>query len=65
MVFKKQGKKGEIFLIKEGNSPKVGIICGTNVLEIEVLQLEGKKDLLTADFIRGQRDFLGDILGKN
>ena len=65
LFFKKQGKKGEIFLIKEDNSPKVGIICGTNVLEIEVLQLEGKKDLLTADFIRGQRDFLGDILGKN
>ena len=64
LFLKKQGKKGEVFLIKDGKAPKVGIICGSNVLEIETLQVEGKKALFVADFIRGQQKFLGSVLGE-
>ena len=61
----KQGENGEVFLIKEGKTPRVGIICEANVLELETLQLEGKKELFIADFIRGQQKFLGTVLGED
>ena len=64
LVLEKTGKEGCVFLIKNSKKPKIGVFCGTNALEIQELQLEGKKALLAEDFMRGRPDFLGAVLGK-
>jgi len=47
---------GEVIKTNEG---LVGVQCGQRLLVIEELQLEGKKTLKTAEFLRGQKDFIG------
>jgi len=41
---------------------EIGVQCGKDILIIEKLQLEGKKETLTTDFIKGHPDFIGTIL---
>lgn len=40
----------------------VGIAAGDGVLHVLRLQLEGKKAMTAAEFIRGQKDFVGAVL---
>lgn len=40
------------------------VVTGEGLLQLEQLQLEGKRALPAADFLRGQRSFLGSRLGK-
>ncbi|MCD4694210.1 methionyl-tRNA formyltransferase [bacterium] len=49
---------GKIFLYKNN----LVIQCGKNALIIEKLQLEGKKEMETKDFLQGHRDIEGKIL---
>jgi methionyl-tRNA formyltransferase len=42
--------------------PAFGIGTGGGVLGILKLQMEGKKEMTAADFMRGQRDFIGSVL---
>jgi len=42
--------------------PRLGIGTGDGVLGVLQLQLEGKREMTAADFLNGQRDFLGAIL---
>ena len=41
----------------------VGVITGEGVIGLCQVQLEGKRKMGVDDFIRGQRDFIGSILG--
>jgi len=41
---------------------ELGITTGAGVLGIKRLQYEGKRDMTTAEFLRGQRDFIGSVL---
>ena len=44
------------------SAQRVGIGTGKGVLDILRVQLEGKKAMSTADFLRGQRDFTSSLL---
>jgi methionyl-tRNA formyltransferase len=55
----KTPKAGQVVaLIKAG----FGVGTGDGVLGVLKVQLEGKKTLSAADFLRGQRDFMGAVL---
>ena len=43
---------------------RAGVACGEGVLELKSVQLEGRRPMPLADYLRGQRDFLGSTLGK-
>jgi methionyl-tRNA formyltransferase len=42
---------------------EVAVVTGTDGLLLEEIQLAGKKVLAAQEFIRGQRDFIGSVLG--
>jgi methionyl-tRNA formyltransferase len=42
---------------------RVAVVTGTDALLLEEVQLAGKKALAIQEFTRGQRDFIGSILG--
>jgi methionyl-tRNA formyltransferase len=42
---------------------RVAVVAGTDALLLEEIQLAGKKALAAQEFIRGQRDFIGSVLG--
>jgi methionyl-tRNA formyltransferase len=52
-------KAGEVIALDSGG---FGIGSGDGALNILKLQLEGKQALAAADFLRGQRDFIGAVL---
>ncbi|RJO63000.1 MAG: methionyl-tRNA formyltransferase [Dehalococcoidia bacterium] len=39
-----------------------GVVTGSGILELRRLQIEGKQAMSAADFIRGQRGFIGTVL---
>nr|NIO72128.1 methionyl-tRNA formyltransferase [Anaerolineae bacterium] len=41
----------------------VAVVTGTDALLLEEIQLAGKKALAAQEFTRGQRDFIGSVLG--
>lgn len=45
-----------------GEDGGIGITTGSGVLGVLRLQYEGKRDMTAADFLRGQRDFIGTVL---
>ena len=55
-------KPGSVVAI-EGSTAAFGIICGDGILVIIKVQLEGKKAIAAGEFLRGQREFLGAVLG--
>ncbi|MBN1863074.1 MAG: methionyl-tRNA formyltransferase [Dehalococcoidales bacterium] len=52
-----------VALAGEEKAPAFGVATGDGVLGIIRLKLEGKQALGAADFLRGQRDFVGAQLG--
>ncbi len=58
-----KGEAGEV-VVTEGMEAPFGVVTGDGVLGILKLQLAGKKPLTAAEFIRGQRDFIGAKLTK-
>jgi methionyl-tRNA formyltransferase len=50
---------GQVMSVDEG----VAVVTGTDALLLEEVQLAGKKTLAIQEFIRGQRDFIGSVLG--
>jgi methionyl-tRNA formyltransferase len=42
---------------------RVAVVAGTDALLLEEIQLAGKKALAAQEFIRGQRNFIGSVLG--
>lgn len=43
-------------------STTVGVVTGRGILGLGEVQLEGRRRVAAADFIRGQRDFIGSVL---
>jgi methionyl-tRNA formyltransferase len=52
-------KPGRVISLDDG----VAVVAGTDALLLEEIQLAGKKALAVQEFIRGQRDFIGSVLG--
>jgi methionyl-tRNA formyltransferase len=57
----KRGKVGEVVLLEP--SATIGVVTGDGVLGLRQVQLEGKREMSIAEFIRGQRSFVGSVLG--
>jgi methionyl-tRNA formyltransferase len=52
-------KPGKTFKYNSG----LAVQCGQNALIIKSLQLEGKNITTSEEFLRGHKDFIGNILG--
>jgi methionyl-tRNA formyltransferase len=50
---------GQVTSLDDG----VAVVAGTDALLLEEVQLAGKKAMVVQKFIRGQRDFIGSVLG--
>jgi methionyl-tRNA formyltransferase len=57
---KQAGEPGEVIELTDG----VGVVTGRGVLLLEEVQLAGKKAMSVKDFVRGQREFVGAVLGR-
>jgi methionyl-tRNA formyltransferase len=55
----KQGKIGEVVALP---SQGVGVVTPQGVLELRLVQMEGKQEMPVAEFVRGQRSFIGSVL---
>ena len=56
------GEIGEVIALPE--SPGVGVVTGQGILGLCQVQLEGRRQMSADDFVRGQRDFIGCVLGQ-
>jgi len=59
----KQGEIGEVVSVSQRTAPGVGVVTLEGVLELRRIQLEGKQEMPVAEFVRGQRSFVGSVLG--
>ena len=41
----------------------IAVLTGSGALEVQNLQMEGRRAMRTVDFVRGYGDFVGSILG--
>ena len=58
-----QGLPGQVFVIEGGREPRLAITAGSGTaLEVRRLQLEGRRPLEAAEFVRGQPDLVGSRL---
>ena len=46
-----------------GNAPVIAVQTGNEVLALDRVQLEGRKAMAALEFVRGQRGFVGSVLG--
>jgi methionyl-tRNA formyltransferase len=56
--FSSPGITGQVVELGKG----CGVVTGCGILELRRIQIEGKQPMSTADFIRGQRGFIGTTL---
>ncbi|MBM4452353.1 MAG: hypothetical protein FJ024_07770 [Chloroflexi bacterium] len=56
------GEVGKVMALLQPSSAPVGVITGDGILGLLRVQLEGKKEMAIAEFLRGQRDFIGSSL---
>jgi methionyl-tRNA formyltransferase len=56
------GEVGRVVAIQGSQSATIGVQAGEGILGLLQLQLEGKRVMAAADFVRGQRDFVGALL---
>jgi len=54
---------GKVIALTSGQPAAVGVETGNGVLGLLRMQLEGKRALTAAEFLPGQRDFVGSMLG--
>ena len=45
-----------------GGGKGVGVVTGEGILRLETVQLEGKRSVSAAEFVRGQSDFINSTL---
>ena len=57
-----EGEIGEVIALPESSG--VGVVTGQGILGLCQVQLEGKREMPIEDFLRGQRDFVGCVLGQ-
>jgi len=56
-----KGEEGKVIALQQ--LPEVGVVTGEGILGLCQVQLEGRREMSIVDFVRGQRDFIGSILG--
>ena len=56
------GEIGKVIALAE--QPGVGVVTRQGILGLSQVQLEGKREMAVGDFARGQRDFIGSVLGR-
>ena len=57
-----KGELGEVIALTE--PPVVGVVTGHGILGLGQVQLEGKRPMKADEFVRGQREFIGCVLGR-
>jgi methionyl-tRNA formyltransferase len=55
-----EGERGQVMALNEG----LAVATGEGALLLREVQLAGKRALSAEDFARGQRDFVGSVLGR-
>jgi methionyl-tRNA formyltransferase len=58
----KHVETGKIISLSGHGETGVAVGCGNGILGLVRVQIEGKREMPIAEFIRGQRDFIGSIL---
>jgi len=58
-----KGEVGKVIALLKPAPVEVGVATGEGILGLCQVQLEGKRQMSVAEFVRGQRDFIGSILG--
>jgi len=58
-----KGELGKVITLQKQVPVEVGVVTGEGILGLCQVQLEGKREMPVAEFVRGQRDFIGSILG--
>ncbi len=58
----KTHQPGKVIILEGTREAEVCVECASGLLCLQRLQLEGKKSLTSAEFVRGQREFVGSIL---
>jgi methionyl-tRNA formyltransferase len=56
------GEIGKVIAVAE--QPGVAVVTGQGALGLCEVQLEGKRAMPVSDFVRGQRDFIGSVVGR-
>jgi methionyl-tRNA formyltransferase len=56
------GKRGDPGRVLQLGHSDIGVQTGDGILQVQRLQLEGKREMTGEEFIRGQRDFVGSAL---
>ena len=54
---------GTVTLRKEAGHQVLAIVTGSGLLDVDTLQLEGKKAMSAEEFVRGYPKIVGDVLG--
>jgi len=57
------GNDGPGRVIALQQRPGVGVVTGKDILELREIQLEGKRTMGVEEFVRGQKSFIGSVLG--
>ncbi len=58
----RNGEIGKVIALAE--QPGVGVVTKKGILGLCQIQLEGKREMPATDFVRGRRDFIGSVLGR-
>ena len=58
----KSGEPGKVIALSPPAPATVGVETGDGVLGLLRVQLEGKHEMSTEEFVRGQREFIGSLL---
>ena len=53
---------GRVVALDPGAGASLGVECGDGMLALIRLQLEGKREIAAAEFVKGQRGFIGAVL---
>jgi len=59
---REEGPAGTVVVRKEHGQPTLSMITGDGLLQIERLQVEGKKEISADEFLRGYPHIQGDVL---
>jgi len=57
------GQAGKVVALGKSAPSGVGVVAGQGILGLRRVQLEGKREMSVDEFVRGQRDFIGSVLG--
>jgi methionyl-tRNA formyltransferase len=56
------GEAGTVLNVNK-NEAAFGVVTGNGILGVKKVQMEGKKAVTADEFLRGQRQFIGAVLG--